>query len=377
MDIIDVIGDGNCYFRNLSIFFTGNENFYSFFRNITYIYIDKNKNYIYKNCPQVLLNDNFIDLNQYIPLINNDKQFAGDLEIGQSSILFKINIAIYTFDNINNKYKFYNYYNHGKDDFKYDLLLIIYDIQNVHYFQIKYKKIDINSINNTQNLKDNKDLFLINEIKNLIKKYKELDINEINHNLIKRIKNDNTFDSLIKKGYHYPEYPNHKYGRDLLYYIRDYKISIKQNCHKPIYPNYILEADVNKIDNLKRYFRKIASNYEIDDKDDLFIKYYDKKSGENKEYTLMKIPLVKNVNEFIYNIHKKLSHRNHNTVRNYCIKNNIFFKGITNAIKKIIKSCPICNLNLNIKLKKKEKSQLPKYLIFLLNFKTIYKRFYL
>ena len=40
---IKIDGDGNCFFRNLSYFFTAKQEYYPFFRRILFLYINKNK----------------------------------------------------------------------------------------------------------------------------------------------------------------------------------------------------------------------------------------------------------------------------------------------------------------------------------------------
>ena len=67
--ILNVIGDGNCYFRNLSLYFTNNENYHIFFRELLYIYINKNKEDIIKENPFHLYKDKLIKVIDYIPLI--------------------------------------------------------------------------------------------------------------------------------------------------------------------------------------------------------------------------------------------------------------------------------------------------------------------
>ena len=115
--ILNVIGDGNCYFRNLSLYFTNNENYHQFFRELLYIYINKNKEDIIKENPYHLYKDKLIKVIDYIPLIKKEKNFAGELEIAQSIFLYKINIAIYIKDNATSDFKFFNYYNITNSDF--------------------------------------------------------------------------------------------------------------------------------------------------------------------------------------------------------------------------------------------------------------------
>ena len=76
----EIIGDKNFFFHNLSLFFTNNQNYYHYFWQILYIYINKNKKEIFMKCPFHLYNDVLIDLYIYISHINEDKNYSGDLE---------------------------------------------------------------------------------------------------------------------------------------------------------------------------------------------------------------------------------------------------------------------------------------------------------
>ena len=67
-------------------------------------------------------------------------------------------------------------------------------------------------------------------------------------------------------------YPNKKWGTRLLLDIRSYLISKIINPKKVKYPEYFL--NINNVENEKRYFRNIASNYAIDKYNNLYIKYY-------------------------------------------------------------------------------------------------------
>lgn len=60
VNINNIDGDGNCFFRNLSLFFTNDENYHHFFREILFIYMDKN-NIIYEN-PYILFRDKLIKI---------------------------------------------------------------------------------------------------------------------------------------------------------------------------------------------------------------------------------------------------------------------------------------------------------------------------
>ena len=94
INIIDEIkGDGNCFFLNLSYFFTKIQNY--FFWEIIYLYIDSYKKEINKKSPYCLFEGKLICLYDYIPYIRKYKNFTGDLEIANSINLFKINIGVY------------------------------------------------------------------------------------------------------------------------------------------------------------------------------------------------------------------------------------------------------------------------------------------
>ena len=140
--------------------------------------------------------------------------------------------------------------------------------------------------------------------------------------------------------YNFPPYPNKKQGSRLLFDIRNYLISRKINPKKFEYPGYILNN--TNVENEKHYFRNIASNYDKDKNNHLYIKYYNNKKSDKLNYELFAIPLVKDMNKYIEVKHKKLGHRNHNIIREYLIKRKIFFKGIYKTIKNIYNNCGIC-----------------------------------
>ena len=204
--------------------------------------------------------------------------------------------------------------------------------------------------------KINKDLIHI--IYKIIKKYKSINFKKSINNNDVYINPKNNFKKLIKLRYNYPEYPNHKYGKNLLIYIREYLISKTINIRRPIYPDYIINT-FNNSETEKRKFRNISNNYEIDKDYNLYIKYYNNKdNNSNANYNLLKVPLVKNINNFIYDLHKQIGHRNSNSVRIELIKRNFYFKGVISVIKNICNECQICHMKQNIALKKRENSKI-------------------
>lgn len=60
----------------------------------------------------------------------------------------------------------------------------------------------------------------------------------------------------------------------MLLNIREYLMQRRKNILKPKYSKYINNKNE---DNLKRYFRNKANRYDIDNENNLYIKYYDNK----------------------------------------------------------------------------------------------------
>ena len=95
-NIIDVEPDGNCYYRCLSLFLYGIEDYHSNLRQIIAFFC-KEKYLIIKNFFDTveIRKDKYIDLEKYIDLIAIDKTWATELDITMSSLIYSINIAIY------------------------------------------------------------------------------------------------------------------------------------------------------------------------------------------------------------------------------------------------------------------------------------------
>ena len=104
---------------------------------------------IYQDTQDVLYKDKTTDILDYIPNIKENGNFSGELELEDSSIIFKINIAVYIPDNTNKKYNFYNYYYIPKTEHNNYLLILVYEQHAKHYYQLisNYKIIKTNNIN--------------------------------------------------------------------------------------------------------------------------------------------------------------------------------------------------------------------------------------
>ena len=371
-------GDGNCFFRNVSYFFTHKQIYHLFFREILFNYVIENQNKIILEFPKLIIKDKLINTNDYIPKISQYGNYSTEFEISKIVNIMKLNIAVYTKEIINNNKinsKFHSYFSEPNTEFKRNLMIILYNPHNEHYTQLYYNNYYKNSIiknnsvifNNTPkiandlSIKDNlsfQENNLLIEIKNLIKKYTKLNLNDKSD--IKKIKLNTKcdFNEKLKLGYNYPKIKNHKHGEFILLYVRDYLISKKISKFNPKYPDYIYENE-NSIDTQKRYFRTLANKYELDINNNLYIKYYpDKKNKIN--YELKIVPFTNNLKDYLLKIHSEDQHRNALSLRKALLSRNIFYYGITEDTIKFIKECPICNIKINYKDKsKREATKLP------------------
>jgi len=366
----EIGGDGNCFFRNLSYYYTNLEKYHLFFRELLYNYIIDNQTNVIKDFPQIVIKEKIVNTKDYIPNIAIAGNYANGFEIGNIVKILNLNIAVYTkeFYNNNNNfyYKFHSYFNIEDTEYKRNLMLILYNPNNEHYIHIYYNKNNANfntnnkiiksttndNINNIKNsnISNNKIMNdLESDIKNLIKKYANLSISNKYININDKLSNSYfklDFKDKLKLGYNYPIYPNNKYGDKLLIYIREYLISRKNSFRNPKYPDYIYENN-EKIENNKRYFRMIAKHYEIDNYNNLYIKYFYDKNNKD-EYTLKSVPFTSNLSDFLLKIHKEDCHRSALSLRKNLLNRNIYYYGIIADTNNIVKNCPICKIKINI-----------------------------
>ena len=155
VNIINVEGDGNCFYRVISYFLYKNEINHL---NIRQEIFERAKKLHNNNHEKIDLLENYdLSMSNYIfNKMQNEGNFAGDYEISIAHQLYNINIAVYRPEIDSNQLSFIKFYN---DDNKYDrdLLIMIY-INNNHY-QIAYYKKNKNNIDN----KDNKNNLTIKE----------------------------------------------------------------------------------------------------------------------------------------------------------------------------------------------------------------------
>ena len=96
-NIIDVGRDGNCFYRTLSLYFTGDESHYSIIRQNIYLAAKDNTECL-RNFFDTTQNDPILvnkKLEGYIETIKEDKFFVCAMEIYLAVKIFNINIALY------------------------------------------------------------------------------------------------------------------------------------------------------------------------------------------------------------------------------------------------------------------------------------------
>lgn len=114
--------DENCYYNNISYYFTKKQIYNKFFLKLIYDFIQDNKNEIIIENPYTIDNDdNNIKIFDYIKNINKEGFYAGDLEISKTINILNINIAIYK--NMNKYYEYINYYFNENTCFINDIIL--------------------------------------------------------------------------------------------------------------------------------------------------------------------------------------------------------------------------------------------------------------
>ena len=133
----NVTGDGNCYYRTISHFLFGMQDYHDLIRIDLYNYINNKREELVKNNPYVDYFGTLYHIDDYINLIKQNKFYAGDLEVTQSPHCFNINIAVYSFDSNTNKYNHQVFYTNNKNYQKVPLLKLNYD-NNMQHYQILY-----------------------------------------------------------------------------------------------------------------------------------------------------------------------------------------------------------------------------------------------
>jgi len=101
-----IIPDGNCFYRSLSKFITGSEDWRLFFINCLYNYKKENKITLIDDNEYIDLKNTIKKIDDYIEKIKDEYFYTGKLEMLAAIKLFNIIIYIYELNNNSTDYKF-------------------------------------------------------------------------------------------------------------------------------------------------------------------------------------------------------------------------------------------------------------------------------
>ena len=194
--IIKVNSDGNCFYSALSEFLYSNSLYHKFIRNAVSSYCQINKDIIIDFQDSVEIRNNiFINTEEYINIMGNDKNWAVDIDIYISAFLFGINIVIYKFEVDKNYIEFLSSFYSDENNRNIPLCILINENENhfnlIKPFKQNYKTIKEKNLNNPQNNK-----IIFNNIKE-----KDNKTNKDKEHKTKNFKDDNKKKKSFKLDY--------------------------------------------------------------------------------------------------------------------------------------------------------------------------------
>ena len=147
---INIQKDGNCFYNNLSFFYTNTQEYNLLFRFILFQYCSDYIEEIRKKHPLIYYYGKNYKTKDYIKRIKNNSFFAGDFELSQAVYVFKLNIAIYEkiIDDKDNilGYKYIKFYeNETLNDKKIPLMILSYNDKEEHYQQLIFNEYNIDN----------------------------------------------------------------------------------------------------------------------------------------------------------------------------------------------------------------------------------------
>ena len=170
LDIVNEIKiekDGNCFYRTISQAYFGTQNYHEQIRRQIYEYAFENK----ENFTNFILSDEGLTTEQYIEKIKLDKRFAGDLEISICSVLYQINIYVYSYRK--DGYKLY--YVYESQDSNENIYIGFINMNhfyllNVGNNQDNQMNINSNEVNTDKKINQDKHLPKISKSRKIIQK---------------------------------------------------------------------------------------------------------------------------------------------------------------------------------------------------------------
>jgi len=349
---IAVSGDGNCFFRSLSMCLEYNEDNHLYYRNLIYEFIKKNKDDL-KNFFPILDNEseeNYLKrYNTFIESIKIDGNFAGDYEISAASIALDKEIIIYrkgytglelinnfTFNNNNNQEKIYLIY---KNNNHFNPLIN----KNINLHENKYEK----------------------EKKIHQKKIRKFFDSRIKNNIsfdIKKMASSNLFfgryisynkkslEDYYNEVYSYLKYnviPQRLKSEFMVYKEKNKHLDEKQLFN--FFNNPYIKKNSRDVEDRKKEKRK---NFKKSIKDLYYIKnerlcYRYKRAGKIYE---KKIPFISELYNILYDAHINDIHNSLKVSKQNLLNSEYYFHGCTILLKNFIDNCPVCAATKNLKM---------------------------
>ena len=151
---IEIGRDGNCLYRALSHFLTGSQIYHIKIRKIIYNYILENMDTIGAEYPFVYYQGNAVDIEDYVPFIEKNGEYGGELECQIFTKIFNVNIIIVKTNILNNKkdsedldenisnndicyYSYYEYFGDFNKNEYIPLCILDYN-QSIKHYEILY-----------------------------------------------------------------------------------------------------------------------------------------------------------------------------------------------------------------------------------------------
>ena len=324
-----VEGDGNYFYRCLSVFLYGRIDYFDVLRKAVITFCKKNKEEIIEFRKEVeIRNGVFIETKEYIDSMEKNINWSSDIEITICSYLFCVNIAIYSYCNDGMNYEYVNSYLYDENNLNYPLMIM--SNEKLDHFHLIYPKVEM-------------------EENNIIAKY--LDLNNNDEEVTKIINDINPF-------------PKYTKGTDENLYYNIFKFlynGIKNG--KRTWPDYIENTKDRKQREIQKtnFYRRagiIKSTVTKRDSDELlyikdkyliennrlYITLYEFNNGNENDliYRKYMIPFDKEVNSIINICHNQCNHKGLDETLETIKKNNFFWCNMHKDIKKFLKRCLIC-----------------------------------
>ena len=328
VNIVSITGDGNCFYRSISFFLLGSEEYYMNIKSLIIQWIENN----FSKFEEFFSDDDDNNINykekasQEFEAMKKDYAWGSFYSFEIACIIFNLSIGVYTTTAEEDFKKYFLFENKDKTS---ELMLINY-INNNHFNLLYSKNYNIENICLFENLKDikSKKNYKIKYIGEKLKYeyvecafYNSKNIyNEI-YNYLQSINlNKNLIEKKIKK------YPKMSYNQALSFF----DIKYPERMDKKI-KNYI---------KLRQRFRKIAAKFILDENQRLCIKNPLNKKEEID--IVYKIPLKIEIDNLINNIHINNNHSGVKQTVNKLYAEKWYWHGINEYVTSFIKLCPKC-----------------------------------